>query len=126
MQYIYVDQNDNVCAISETKIRINGCKEYQINDADKFDASQFDGLVRHGNKIIFDKKRFDEKQFELKKQELRTLRKEECFSVINRGMPWYERYVDSEERKNELDQWYNEWLDVTETLNIPNKPDWIF
>lgn len=55
--------------------------------------------------------------------ELRFKRTTECFSVVNRGSPWYNRLT--EEQKQELDKWYQEWLDVTETKVVPNKPEWI-
>ncbi len=59
-------------------------------------------------------------------RELKTLREKreiECFSVINRGQLWYNRLT--EEQKVELDSWYNAWLDVTETMIIPEKPSWL-
>lgn len=56
--------------------------------------------------------------------ELRRKRQEECFSYINRGEIWYDRLT--EEQKEELKQWYDAWLDVTETKVVPNKPDWLY
>lgn len=53
---------------------------------------------------------------------LRTLRLE-CFEVVNRGTLWFERLSD--EQKLELDEWYQAWLDVTETKVIPKKPEWL-
>ena len=63
---------------------------------------------------------FEEKSF---LRELRTQRSEECFSVINRGEPWYRRLT--EVQKAELDTWYQKWLDVTETRTVPDKPSWL-
>ena len=63
---------------------------------------------------------FEEKSF---LRGLRTQRAEECFSVINRGEPWYKRLT--EEQKAELDAWYQAWLDVTETRTVPDKPSWL-
>lgn len=54
---------------------------------------------------------------------LRSKRESECFSVINRGKLWYDTLT--EKQLNELQQWYNDWLDVTETKVIPTKPSWI-
>jgi hypothetical protein len=54
---------------------------------------------------------------------LREIRNVECFSIINRGKLWYDTL--SEKQLNELRKWYIEWLDVTETLIIPNKPVWL-
>lgn len=55
--------------------------------------------------------------------DLRFRRTTECFSVVNRGTPWYDRLT--EVQKNELNDWYQGWLDVTETKVVPNKPEWI-
>ena len=55
--------------------------------------------------------------------ELRRRREEECFSVINRGELWYKRL--SEDEKSELEEWYQAWLDVTETKTVPNLPEWL-
>ena len=54
---------------------------------------------------------------------LRILREEECFSVVNRGILWYDKL--SEEEKKELSSWYEAWLNVTETKTIPEKPLWL-
>ena len=54
---------------------------------------------------------------------LRQKREVECFSVINRGELWYERLTD--EQRKELEEWYQAWLDVTETKTEPNRPDWL-
>lgn len=53
----------------------------------------------------------------------RIQRKAVCFPVINRGEPWYERLTD--QQREELQDWYQAWLDVTQTLTVPVKPDWI-
>lgn len=54
---------------------------------------------------------------------LRQRRKNECFSVINRGKLWYDRL--SYEQLAELKKWYQAWLDVTETLVTPSYPAWL-
>lgn len=54
---------------------------------------------------------------------LRMKREIECFSVINRGVLWYNMLT--EEQRLELDIWYKKWLDVTETMVIPEKPSWL-
>lgn len=63
---------------------------------------------------------------ELKQKELEKLRfqrEKECFSIINRGEPWYDNLTD--EQKTELKLWYKDWLDVTKTLVVPEKPNWL-
>ena len=60
---------------------------------------------------------------DINKKELRQLRSKVCFSVINRGKLWYERLTN--EQQGELRAWYQAWLDVTDTSNIPRTPEWI-
>lgn len=57
------------------------------------------------------------------KQKLRERREKECFSVINRGVLWYDRLTKAQ--INELYRWYQQWLDVTITGVIPPKPIWL-
>lgn len=70
---------------------------------------------------------WDTKEFNLEvsydDSELRLLRENECFSIINRSFLWYLSLT--EEQKVELQQWYQEWLNITETRSVPKKPDWL-
>ncbi|MEG0898509.1 MAG: hypothetical protein RSF40_02210 [Oscillospiraceae bacterium] len=62
-------------------------------------------------------------EFELKQlSDLRLRREIECFSIINRGKLWYDTLTA--QQTQELNMWYQAWLDVTETKQIPNKPKW--
>lgn len=65
----------------------------------------------------------NENALEYKKNILRAQREKECFSYINRGIMWYERLTA--QQKKELESWYDSWLNVTDTLEIPEKPSWI-
>ena len=65
----------------------------------------------------------EEVELEKKKIDLRNKRKTECFDYINRGALWYNRL--SKNQKEELEQWYDNWLNVTDTLLIPEKPSWL-
>lgn len=60
---------------------------------------------------------------ENEKEELRTKREKEVFPIINRGILWYNMLT--EEQNQELWDWYNKWLNVTETKEIPQKPEWL-
>lgn len=55
--------------------------------------------------------------------EYRARREKECFAVINRGQLWYEGI--SMVQLLELRKWYKAWLDVTETMVVPEKPAWL-
>lgn len=54
---------------------------------------------------------------------LRISRSQECFPYINRSNLWFNSLT--KEQQKELKIWYQAWLDVTETLEIPKKPDWL-
>lgn len=54
---------------------------------------------------------------------LRFSRELHCFPIINRGAPWYNTLT--EEQKQELQTWYQAWLDVTETKVKPENPSWL-
>lgn len=53
----------------------------------------------------------------------RKQRETECFPIVNRGKLWYDCL--SFEQLAELRKWYEDWLNVTETLVIPIKPKWL-
>lgn len=55
--------------------------------------------------------------------ELRRLRERECFPYINRGNLWYSTL--NEKELMELNNWYNDWLNVTLSKKIPDKPTWL-
>lgn len=57
------------------------------------------------------------------KNELRFEREAECFPYINRWEMWYSFLTI--EQKQELRNWYIDWLNVTETLRRPIKPTWL-
>lgn len=55
---------------------------------------------------------------------LRNRREEECFNLLaSRCQLWWNRLTSAE--KQELEEWYQNWLDVTLTLKIPETPKWI-
>ena len=78
--------------------------------------------VRDGT-AAFDSEHDEALQTEAKKAEFRLRREKECFSVINRGQLWYEGV--SITQLLELRQWYKAWLNVTETMVVPEKPTWL-
>ena len=54
---------------------------------------------------------------------IRRRREKECFPIVNRGLLWYDRLT--QEQLNELDQWYQDWLDAPKTGSVPQAPLWI-
>nr|DAL77440.1 MAG TPA: Protein of unknown function (DUF2977) [Caudoviricetes sp.] len=78
--------------------------------------------VRDGT-AIFDTEQEMTLQNEAVLADLRSRREKECFSVINRGQLWYEGV--SLAQLLELRKWYKDWLAVTETKVVPDKPTWL-
>ena len=54
---------------------------------------------------------------------LRSQREKVCFPYVNRGALWYSKL--SEEQIDELNAWYQAWLDVTNTKVLPDMPMWL-
>lgn len=54
---------------------------------------------------------------------VRLKRENECFPIINRGQLWYDGLT--EQQIAELTAWYKDWLNVTQTLAVPKKPEWL-
>lgn len=54
---------------------------------------------------------------------IRLRREKECFSYINRGKLWYDRLTLKQ--FEELEDWYQAWLDAPKTLCIPGRPVWL-
>ena len=74
-------------------------------------------------KLVYDAAEYENHKTEEQKEEYRRRRETECFSVINRGQLWYEGVSLSQ--LLELRAWYKAWLNVTETMVVPEKPTWI-
>lgn len=73
--------------------------------------------------LIHSTAEYDAVLLEDQKDKLRKCRETECFSIINRGQLWYEGV--SITQLLELRKWYKAWLDVTETMVVPEKPSWL-
>lgn len=74
-------------------------------------------------KLIFDDEYKAQYEQEQKVAEIRYHREQKCFPVINRGEAWYRTLSDKQ--KEELQDWYQKWLDATETLIEPEPPEWL-
>jgi hypothetical protein len=71
------------------------------------------------NSVVDLKKCIDNETF---KQALRQIRQEECFKFVDRPI-WYNKL--SEMQKQEINKWYEDWLSVTDTFVIPERPYWV-
>ena len=73
--------------------------------------------------LVFDEGKDAQAQSEAAKAEYRRRRELECFPIINRGQLWHDTL--SEGQLSELKNWYQAWLDGTNTQTIPEKPEWL-
>ena len=101
----------------------DGTEVKQPEDTFHFEEHFTAYRIRDGD-LVFDGEKDRENRIEALRTVLRQRRERECFSYINRGQLWYDRLTD--ERKRELDDWYSDWLKVTDTLTDPEKPSWLY
>ena len=106
----------------ETKDLIEITDEYAEELIEKCETVE-GSIVNGDNNLPIFIPTSDEQKKENIKNELRLLREQECFPIINRGQLWYSMLTT--EQTEELKNWYNAWLDVTETLVVPDKPNWM-
>ena len=105
-------------------VSIEGGFEIEINDNDlDFIIDNLESFIYSDDKLILDDGRKSEMDLKNQISSLQNKRVDECFSIINRGALWYETL--DEDQKAELRIWYKSWLDVTETLTVPEKPEWL-
>lgn len=71
----------------------------------------------------FDSEEDNKIETENTKQALRQRRQTECFSYVNRGQLWYATLTVKQIA--ELTLWYKAWLNVTETMSVPERPAWL-
>ena len=71
----------------------------------------------------FDSEEDEKIETENTRQALRQRRQTECFSYVNRGQLWYATL--SVKQLTELTLWYKAWLNVTETMSVPERPAWL-
>ena len=95
-----------------------------------FTDEELDAFTEHyqayrltDNTLIFDEEQDNEIRDKAAINNLRRQREHECFPIINRGELWYKKLTS--EQTAELDTWYQAWLDVTETKEVPVQPEWI-
>ena len=101
---------------------LNSLEVPEPEDIDLF-LRQFYAFRYQDGHLIYDAEAYEIHVTEETKEEYRLRREKECFSVINRGQLWYEGI--SITQLLELRKWYKDWLAVTETMVIPEKPAWL-
>lgn len=97
------------------------------SDQYEFDPKfEFENAVCYklqNNFLVYDEQKAQLQTYNKNNEDFRMRRAMECFPIINRGQLWYESLSNSQ--RDELKNWYQSWLDVTETQVVPQKPAWI-
>lgn len=120
---ILIDENKYLTCVCIDAELENGIEIDTPNDIDAF-ADIFGAYKYENGQLILDQGKLQMLNEERFNEELRLKRQKLCFTYINRGELWYNRLSDTQ--KNELDTWYQAWLDVTDTKVIPTAPEWLF
>ncbi len=79
--------------------------------------------IRDGT-LFFDEEKQTANERKALQTALRQRRETECFSYINRGRLWYDRLTETQ--TSELSAWYTDWLKVTDTMTVPQRPSWLY
>lgn len=121
MQALY-DKNGYITSFALVGTLVDGTEIAVPEDADHF-CEHFQAYRVSDGKLVFEA----EKEKALLQSEeidnIRHRREQECFSIINRGQLWYDRLT--EEQSIELKNWYQAWLDATNTRVVPKKLAWL-
>lgn len=101
---------------------LNSIEVNEPADMEFFEAN-FQAYKYFNGELVFDAQKSRDLNYNEKIEELRQRREVECFPVINRGKLWYDSLTPYQ--ISELKDWYDAWLQVTETLKVPEKPEWL-
>lgn len=99
-----------------------GIEVNEPKDIDHF-MEHFTAYKVKNNAPDFDSEEDNKIETENTKQALRQRRQTECFSYVNRGQLWYATLTVKQIA--ELTLWYKAWLNVTETMSVPERPAWL-
>jgi hypothetical protein len=119
---ILIDENRYLTCFCIDAELDGGIEVETPEDIDAF-IDAFRAYKYENGQLVLDKDKLQVLDDERIADELRRKRAKICFPCINRGDLWYSRL--SAEQRYELDVWYDQWLNVTTTRVIPEKPDWL-
>lgn len=119
---ILIDENKYLtCFCIDAELE-NGIEVADPNDLESF-IDTFRAYKYEDGNLVLDENKLRSVNDERIADELRFKRQKACFSIINRGELWYSRLTAGQ--KEELDAWYQAWLDVTDTKVLPDTPTWL-
>lgn len=119
---ILIDENKYLtCFCIDAELE-NGIEVADPNDLESF-IDTFGAYKYEDGNLVLDENKLQAVNDARIADELRFKRQKACFSIINRGELWYSRLTAGQ--KEELDAWYQAWLDVTDTKVLPNTPTWL-
>lgn len=119
---VIVDGKGFVLSFAFVGDLVDGTEVPDPEDLDLF-MHQFFAFQLQGGKLVFNETEYETHVTEEQKEEFRRRREIECFAVVNRGQLWYETI--SLQQIIELRAWYKAWLNVTQTMVVPEKPAWL-
>lgn len=119
---IITDDRGMVLSFAFVGDLVGGLEVPMPGDMEQF-LQRFYAYQLTDGELIYNAEEYQAVQAEEQRRILRKRRETECFAVINRGQLWYESI--SSRHKLELRQWYQAWLDATETMVAPDRPAWL-
>lgn len=122
--YVHIDENNYITGWSEDNFEVENRISVEVDEeiCEDFEI-YFDGYKALNGKAIKDEVAYEESVKERQRENIRYTRETDVFPIINRGGIWYDTLTEQE--KSDLMNWYQAWLDATETLVIPEKPSWL-
>lgn len=124
---LYYDENGFHGEQSEDNTRIESTSEErdklfeEVNKRTEEDnLYQSVGIVIKNGKLVVDT---IPRTIEEQKNIIRRLRANRVFPIINRSAFWFNSLT--ERKKQDIQDWYQEWLDAPDNLVIPERPSWL-
>ena len=120
--FVYIDESGFVKTYALVGTLVDGIELNEPDDLEHFE-NHYKAYHIVDNALVFDEKQEQTIEQETLKKELRERRQNECFAIVDRSKLWYDSLT--QEQLKELQDWYNAWLTVTETMIVPVKPKWL-
>jgi len=119
---ILIDENKYLTCVC-IDAELNGGIEVETpEDVDTF-IDVFRAYRYDNGKLMLDQSRLHALNDERINNDLRRKRDKVCFPYVNRGYLWYSKLTD--DQKEQLNEWYQAWLDVTDTKVVPQMLEWL-